>query len=242
MYLRRNMGLSRAPPARLIATYLADGQPGPLADLHARTLHSRRHAPHASVDRRAPQAAPGGPPGLDPRRLGASGRPRQGLGCRSRQRSRRGQPVPVHRPRRAHFGEPPPTGPEAFAGILPRCRARLPFRQRLRVRQLPSGRARGKATSDRTHQVAPAAHQRKRPGGEQEQQCGPQGVGPLAHCGVCAERSDRFHREILAGYLNYYRPCHFAHVETDAGGKRRNIYRPAGIRTPYEALNELLEV
>jgi len=228
MYLRRTMGLSRAQPARLIATYLADGQPAPLENLHARAPHSRRHAPHASIDRRAPRAAPGGPPGLDPRRLGASGRLRQGLGWLSRQRRRR--PVPVHWPRRAHFGEPPPTGPEAFAGILPLCRARLPFRQRLRVRQLPSGRTRGKAASDRTHQVAPRAQQRQRPGGEQEQQCDPQGGRPLAHCGVCAERSDRFHREILAGYLNYHRPCHFAHVETDAGGKRRKIYRPASAR------------
>ena len=56
-----------------------------------------------------------------------------------------------------------------------------------------------------------------------------------------AERLDRFHREVLAPYLNYHRPCLFPHVETDAKGKRRKAYRQADIRTPYERLKALPE-
>ena len=59
--------------------------------------------------------------------------------------------------------------------------------------------------------------------------------------GPCAELLDRFHREVLADYLNYHRPCLFAHVETDAKGKQRKTYRQADIRTPYEALKALPE-
>ena len=53
---------------------------------------------------------------------------------------------------------------------------------------------------------------------------------------------DRFHREIRADYLNYHWSCLFAHVETDAKGKRRKTYRQADIRTPYEVLRALPEV
>ena len=59
--------------------------------------------------------------------------------------------------------------------------------------------------------------------------------------GAYAELLDRFHREVLANYLNYHRPCLFAHVETDAKGKQRKTYRQADIRTPYEALKALPE-
>ena len=63
------------------------------------------------------------------------------------------------------------------------------------------------------------------------------GYGHIA--GPQAERLDRFHREVLARYLNYRRPCLFPRVETDAQGKQRKAYRQADIRTPYEALRAL---
>ena len=65
------------------------------------------------------------------------------------------------------------------------------------------------------------------------------GYGHIA--GPHAERLDRFHREVLARYLNYHRPCLFPRVETDAKGKQRKAYRQADIRTPYEALRGLPE-
>ena len=52
--------------------------------------------------------------------------------------------------------------PESF----PFCGARLPLRQRLRVRELPSGRAAGEAARDGVHQGAPVARQGQRPSGE----------------------------------------------------------------------------
>ena len=56
-----------------------------------------------------------------------------------------------------------------------------------------------------------------------------------------AELLDRFHREVLADYPNYHRPCLFPHVETDAKGKRSKTSRQADIRPPYEALKALPE-
>ena len=56
-----------------------------------------------------------------------------------------------------------------------------------------------------------------------------------------AELLDRFHHEVLADYLNYHRRCLFAHVETDAKGKRSKTYWQADIRPPYEALKALPE-
>lgn len=50
--------------------------------------------------------------------------------------------------------------------------------------------------------------------------------------GAYAERLDRFHREILAGYLHYHRPCLLAHVETAGKGQQRKTYRPTDLRTP----------
>lgn len=60
-------------------------------------------------------------------------------------------------PRGAHLQELSAAGPRACAGIVPPCRAGLPHRQRLRVGQLPGGRAAGEATRGGVHQVAPAA-------------------------------------------------------------------------------------
>lgn len=56
-----------------------------------------------------------------------------------------------------------------------------------------------------------------------------------------AARLGRFHREILARYLNCHCPCLFTHVETDAVGKRRRTYLSADIRTSYDALKALPE-
>jgi len=64
-------------------------------------------------------------------------------------------------------------------------------------------------------------------------------LGSWQIAGAHAELLDRFHHEVLADYLNYHRPCLFAHVETDAKGKRSKTYRQADIRPPYEALKAL---
>ena len=51
----------------------------------------------------------------------------------------------------------------------------------------------------------------------------------------------RFHCETRVPYLNYHRTGLFAHVGTDAKGKKREADRPAHIRTPCRVPKALPE-
>ena len=54
-----------------------------------------------------------------------------------------------------------------------------------------------------------------------------------------AESFQKFYTAHLNSYLNFHRPCGFATIRTDGGGKRRRIYRRQDYRTPYEKLISL---
>ena len=54
-----------------------------------------------------------------------------------------------------------------------------------------------------------------------------------------AGRIDAFYRKYFNPYLNYHRPCGFATLETDPGGKQRRIYKASDYQTPYEKLKSL---
>jgi len=56
-----------------------------------------------------------------------------------------------------------------------------------------------------------------------------------------AERIQRFYMAHFNPYLNYHRPCGFAQVEWDEGGRRRRRYRQEDYATPYEKLRSLPE-
>lgn len=54
-----------------------------------------------------------------------------------------------------------------------------------------------------------------------------------------AEAVDAFNRKVLSPYLNFHRPCLFAHDEIDQRGKIRKRYRYQDIATPYDKLKSL---
>jgi len=54
-----------------------------------------------------------------------------------------------------------------------------------------------------------------------------------------ADRIQRFYTAHLNPYLNYHRPCGFAHVQWDERGRRRSRYRHQDYVTPYEKLRSL---
>jgi transposase InsO family protein len=56
-----------------------------------------------------------------------------------------------------------------------------------------------------------------------------------------AEIIQRFYMAYFNPYLNYHRPCGFAHVEVDQRGRRRRRYRQQDYATPYEKLRALPE-
>lgn len=169
---------------------------------------------------RPPRDAPRGPPKLDMRRLDAPGRRRQGLGGQSHQCRRRGHSARVRQLRRAHFRELPTARSEASAGVLPLYRARLPFRQRLRVRTTKRPRYwRSCAWRSSLGRARGAAGQRV--GREQERQLDPQSVRPGHITGLHGEHLDCLHRKVLALYLNYHCPyLFFAQVQTHANGRQ----------------------
>lgn len=56
-----------------------------------------------------------------------------------------------------------------------------------------------------------------------------------------ADRIQRFYTAHFNPYLNYHRPCGFAHVQLDERGRRRRRYRHQDYATPYEMLHSLPE-
>ena len=48
-----------------------------------------------------------------------------------------------------------------------------------------------------------------------------------------------FTQGVLTPYINYHRPCFFAHEEEDAKGKIRKKYRYEDMMTPYEKFRSL---
>ena len=217
-YLRCTTRPSWALTARLPATYLANDHlyDLPTSRAHARVLGTMA-TQYASADRPPPQAAPGGPPGLGSRRIDGPRRPRREAWGLSRQRRRRGHPVPIHVPREAHLRELPATSPETSDGIVPPllCKASTPTTGRSTTRwprcwrscawRSSPRRACGAATTTAWRRARTAACSAR---------CSVAGTSTGAH----AERVDRFHCEIRAPYLNCHRPCLFAPVETDAKG------------------------
>lgn len=65
------------------------------------------------------------------------------------------------------------------------------------------------------------------------------GYGHIAaeHAGAV----QKFYTAHLNPYLNFHRPCGFATVSLDAGGKRRRQYKTNGYATPYEKWKSLTE-
>lgn len=54
-----------------------------------------------------------------------------------------------------------------------------------------------------------------------------------------AETLNDFHRRYLNPYVNFHRPCLFAHTVTDARGRQRRRYLYRDVTTPYEKLKSL---
>jgi transposase InsO family protein len=55
----------------------------------------------------------------------------------------------------------------------------------------------------------------------------------------CAAQVNAFCREFLNPYVNFHRPCFFAHTITDSKGKMRKRYRFEDMMSPYEKLKSL---
>ena len=61
-----------------------------------------------------------------------------------------------------------------------------------------------------------------------------------AHLPASAQRAvNAFLREHLWPYLNYHRPCAFAHTRVDGKGRQRKHYRYQDLMTPYEKFKSL---
>jgi len=56
-----------------------------------------------------------------------------------------------------------------------------------------------------------------------------------------ADRIQRFYTAQFNSYLNYHRPCGFAHVKLDERGRRQRRYRQQDYATPYEKFRSLPE-
>ena len=54
-----------------------------------------------------------------------------------------------------------------------------------------------------------------------------------------AGRLPAFNRALLSPYLNYHRPCFFAHERVDAQGRVHKRYRYQDMHTPYEKFKSL---
>lgn len=54
-----------------------------------------------------------------------------------------------------------------------------------------------------------------------------------------ADLVSEFTQGVLTPYINYHRPCFFAHEEVDAKGKIRKKYRYEDMKTPYEKFKSL---
>ena len=57
--------------------------------------------------------------------------------------------------------------------------------------------------------------------------------------GEHAERVHKFYVAHLNPYLNFHRPCGFATVTVDSGGKRKRVYKAEDYATPYDKLKSL---
>ena len=55
----------------------------------------------------------------------------------------------------------------------------------------------------------------------------------------CYPDLNAFTRGVLAEYVNFHRPCHFAEVQVDARGRKRYRYPQHQVRTPFEKLCSL---
>jgi len=55
----------------------------------------------------------------------------------------------------------------------------------------------------------------------------------------CAQRVNEFDKKYFNVYLNFYRPCAFPKIITDAKGKQRKIYPQELYQTPYQKLRSL---
>src|SRR5438128_972287 len=131
----------------------------------------------------------------------------------------------------ADWGSVAAAGPGSDPGTVSVPDSRFSFRQRQRIRQ-PYGGPTLKQAADRTDQVATAAQQRQRIGGNQEWRCNPQAYGHIA--APHAEAIGRFYGEYLNPYVNLHRPCAQAEIETNEKGKQTRRYRR--YQTPLETL------
>jgi len=57
--------------------------------------------------------------------------------------------------------------------------------------------------------------------------------------GQFAEAVNQFTTDVLTPYLNFHRPCFFAHITLDDKGRQRRCYRYENMNTPYEKLKSL---
>ena len=172
--------------------------------------------------------------GIGDRRMpqpGVAGLPAGGLGPPRGQRRREGR-VP-HQPRgrgvavgargdgTGHLPTVSRAGAQGAHRVLPLQGAGLPRRQRLRVHQ-PQGRRDAQPTArPRVHQVPQPAHQRQRPGREQERQRDPAPLRiPCTSAQALRPRDQRL-RTTMCGtpFLNVHRPCLFPNEFTDSLGR-----------------------
>ena len=79
------------------------------------------------------------------------------------------------------------------------------------------------------------AHQRQRPGREQERQRGRQ----FGYRQLFAREINVFARDVLTPFLNFHRPCLFPTEVTDSKGRTRKRYRYQDTMTPFEKLKSL---
>lgn len=93
--------------------------------------------------------------------------------------------------------------------------------------------------ASRIHQLAPAALQRQRLGGNQERRGGAQTSGLQPHPTALRPQVNAFCQAFLNPYVNFHRPCFFAEVFIDEKGKTRKRYPFRNMMTPYEKLKSL---
>src|SRR4051794_13688673 len=124
----------------------------------------------------------------------------------------------------ADWGSVAAAGPGSDPGTVSVPDSQFSFRQRQRIRQ-PYGGPTLKQAADRTDQVATAAQQRQRIGGNQECAVIRKHMGYGYIAAPHAEAIGRFYGEYLNPYINFHRPCAQAEIETNENGKQTRRYR-----------------
>src|ERR1019366_7805899 len=191
---------------------------------------------NSNIHGRAPTAQPGRTARVPASGHGASGRPGRNQGRLPYRRRRRSHSMADRWRRAAYLRSVAETGAGKHVGAVSVPYSRLPLRQRQRVHQ-PHGGGVAEQAAERADQVAPAAFQRQRTGGDEKRSGDPKHMGFDHIAAGHADSLNIFYEEHFNPYLNFQRPCGVPELQTDGKGKTRRTYK--WYATPWEILRQL---